>query len=57
VLHDLIGERYDPDSVDVLPSPRTALSFGGRADAPETAEPLDIVRTMTDPAVRDGYFG
>ena len=57
VLHNLIGERYGPDSIDILPSTRTVVYFGGWTDVPETTELLEIIWSMTDPAVRDGYFG
>lgn len=56
-LYNLIGERYCFDSIDILTSPKTEVFFGGRTDGLDPIELLEIVRTMTDPAVRDGYFG
>jgi hypothetical protein len=57
VLHNVLGERYLPESIDITPSARTAVAVDGRGDSPAAAEVLAIMRTLTHPSVIDGFFG
>lgn len=59
VLHSLIGDRFRPYAISISPGGHTlAFVEGGAADCDTAEDEIEeLARTITDPGVRDGYFG
>ena len=59
ILHNLVGERFavplNVDDVDVvLAEPTAVLLDGWRAEGADARAVLEVARTITSPAVKDG---
>ena len=56
VLGNIIGEGFNPDEHDVLPSAKTTVSIDGRKKGEDVAEIRAMAREITLPDRMDGYF-
>ena len=57
VLHNLVGERFQPDGITISLGRTTLLLIADATDDVDAGEVAELARTITDPEVRDGYFG
>ena len=56
-LGELIGETYPVDEIEVRLAAATAVEVDGLAGTDDAFDIRAMAQQITDPAVRDGYFG
>ena len=56
VLRDLLTTRYRGGTISIQPHALTEVACGGQVESPRALAILALVKEITHPDVRDGFF-